>query len=375
MRIGILTRRAGFNMGSSLQAYALAKFISDAGYSCRIIDYDEYSGHPLWKVRPFVENIQWNLLKHLPFRSNKYSYLLARAQQYRHFKEFEDKYLPLTRKTYRNQKQLATLEQEFDAFVCGSDQIWSPLLYDPVYYFNFLPKGCGARTVAYAPSIGVGNASLMRKEQIKLMQNVDCLSCRERQGAEIIERLTGREVTVVLDPTLMIKTSDWEVMANPVPSLAEQCYVLCYFLGDNVHQSYVNRLRKEQNCKVVNIQMFNRLNNLNADYQMSDIGPIDFLGLIKNAAWVCTDSFHAIIFSYIFQRRISIFERFKTSDKNSQNSRIYTLLEILGIQDSLVRTNESADVNRQTTNCTESKLLDECRVRSLEYLNNALNKL
>ena len=48
MKIGILTRRAGFNMGSSLQAYAMAKFITDTGYSCRIIDYDEYSGQPLW---------------------------------------------------------------------------------------------------------------------------------------------------------------------------------------------------------------------------------------------------------------------------------------------------------------------------------------
>ena len=73
MKIGILTRRAGFNMGSSLQAYAMAKFITDTGYSCRIIDYDEYSGHPLWKVRPFVENIQWNLIRHLPFRNSKYS--------------------------------------------------------------------------------------------------------------------------------------------------------------------------------------------------------------------------------------------------------------------------------------------------------------
>lgn len=210
MKIGILTRRAGFNMGSSLQAYAMAKFITDTGYSCRIIDYDEYSGHPLWKVRPFVENIQWNLIRHLPFRNSKYSYLLARACQYRRFKEFEDKHLPLTEKIYGNQKQLVSLEQEFDAFVCGSDQIWSPLLYDPVYYFNFLSKGCNIRTVAYAPSIGIGNALLMRKEQIALMQNIDYISCREEQGAQIIGDITGREVPVVLDPTLMVRPADWE---------------------------------------------------------------------------------------------------------------------------------------------------------------------
>ena len=109
MKIGILTRRAGFNMGSSLQAYAMAKFITDTGYSCRIIDYDEYSGHPLWKVRPFVENIQWNLIRHLPFRNSKYSYLLARACQYRRFKEFEDKHLPLTEKYLWESKAVSLL--------------------------------------------------------------------------------------------------------------------------------------------------------------------------------------------------------------------------------------------------------------------------
>ena len=88
-----------------------------------------------------------------------------------------------------------------------------------------------------------------------------------------------------------------------------------------MHQSYVDRLRKELCCKIVNIQMFNRLNGTNADYQVSDIGPSEFLGLIRKAKWVCTDSFHAIIFSYIFQRRISVFERFKSTDTQSQNSR------------------------------------------------------
>lgn len=372
MKIGILTRRAGFNMGSSLQAYAMAKFITDTGYSCRIIDYDEYSGHPLWKVRPFVENIQWNLIRHLPFRNSKYSYLLARACQYIRFKEFEDKHLPLTEKIYGNQKQLVSLEQEFDAFVCGSDQIWSPLLYDPVYYFNFLSKGCNIRTVAYAPSIGIGNALLMRKEQIALMQNIDYISCREEQGAQIIGDITGREVPVVLDPTLMVRPADWEKLVNPVSQFENESYILCYFLGSNVHQSYVDRLRKELCCKIVNIQMFNRLNGTNADYQVSDIGPSEFLGLIRKAKWVCTDSFHAIIFSYIFQRRISVFERFKSTDTQSQNSRIYTLLNILDMEKVLVRNDSVCNMPERVEHLGSCTALEKWKDLSLEFIRKAL---
>lgn len=63
-KIGILTRRAGFNHGSSLQAYAMAKFISDLGFECKILNYDEYSGNPRWKIRPYIENIQWIFFVH-----------------------------------------------------------------------------------------------------------------------------------------------------------------------------------------------------------------------------------------------------------------------------------------------------------------------
>ena len=93
----------------------------------------------------------------------------------------------------------------------------------------------------------------------------------------------------------MVRPADWEKLVNPVSQFENESYILCYFLGSNVHQSYVDRLRKELCCKIVNIQMFNRLNGTNADYQVSDIGPSEFLGLIRKAKWVCTDSFHAII--------------------------------------------------------------------------------
>lgn len=371
MRIGILTRRAGYNIGSTLQAYAMARFISDAGYHCQIIDYDEYSGHPMWKVRPTIENFQWGLLKILPWREHvkKYDYLLARSLQYKNFKDFEVKYLPLTTTTYHNKRQLQSAINEFDAFVCGSDQIWSPLLYDPVYYFNFVPENREARTVAYAPSIGIDNVDLIGTEQANLMQKLSHISCREQQGARIIERITGRKVPVVLDPTLMVNSTHWEaIAASDVPHLDCSRYILCYFLGSNVHQNYINRLKSELVCKVVNIQMFNRMNDLQADLPIIDIGPSEFLTLVKGAQWVCTDSFHATIFSYIFGRQVSIFERFKTTDSKNQNSRIHTLINILGLHDSLVK-------NDNDINLFPQRIFNDLsywQSQSLNFLHNSL---
>ena len=139
-----------------------------------------------------------------------------------------------------------------------------------------------------------------------------------------------------------------------------------------MHQSYVDRLRKELCCKIVNKQMFNRLNGTNADYQVSDIGPSEFLGLIRKAKWVCTDSFHAIIFSYIFQRRISVFERLKSTDTQSQNSRIYTLLNILDLEKVLVRNDSVCNMPERVEHLGSCTALEKWKDLSLEFIRKAL---
>lgn len=373
IRIGILTRRAGFNIGSSLQAYAISKFITNLGYKCQIIDYDEYSGHKLWKIRPFIENMEWNCIKRISWlkESTKYNYLSIRSNQYELFKQFEQIYLPLTKKKYRSNKNLSEIVDEFDVLVCGSDQIWSPLLYDPVYYFDFLPINHNIKTIAYAPSIGISNAKLITSEQAELIKNIDFISCREEEGAKILENITKKNVPVVLDPTLMLDTSEWNRMAD-VETHIERPYILCYFLGKNIHQQYIDNLSQQLKCKIFNIQMFNRLNALKADRQISDIGPCEFLRLIRDALWVCTDSFHATIFSYIFKRNLSVFERFSNADKYNQNSRIHSLLRILDIQDSLVPINNYNYRCPLANTKMNSEILKNWQRKSSGYLMNAL---
>lgn len=376
MEIGILTRRAGFNHGSSLQAYAMARFLTENGYECKIINYDEYSGHPLWRIRPWVENIQWKLLNCLPINicSVKYRYLSIRASQYERFQKFEKEFLPLTSVVCRSNKELRNVAGQFKVLVCGSDQIWSPLLYDPVYYFGFLNENNRKRTVAYAPSIGTSDSSLMKPEQIKLLKSIDCISCREEAGSKIIKHIVKREVPVVLDPTLMVQPLQWDKLANSAHAIENTPYILCYFLGRHIPQNYVTKLSAVTGYKVLNIQMFNRLNDLQSHREITDIGPCEFLNLIKNAAWVCTDSFHATIFSYIFKRKMSVFERFKSTEKENQNSRIYTLLNLLKIKWALTGAEEIPDLNKQNTSyITDSAALEYWQQQSMNYIIKSIN--
>ena len=243
-KIGILTRRAGFNHGSSLQAYAMAKFISDLGFECKILNYDEYSGNPRWKIRPYIENIQWIFFRPLIYllAPSKYYYLHIRKQQYTKFAEFEDTFYNLTSPILTNTEALRKASSSFDALVCGSDQIWSPLSYDPVFLFNFLNDN-RINTVAYAPSIGVSDIHMISDQQRKLMCKIKYLSCRELQGSEMVKKITLRDCQTVLDPTLMVNSTHWVKMASSIPNVEMEPYIVCYFLGKNVHQTYIDELK------------------------------------------------------------------------------------------------------------------------------------
>lgn len=378
MNIGILTRRAGFNHGSSLQAYAMATFIRNLGHNVHILNYDEYFSHPLWKLRPLVENIQWRLYKTFPlllkpFLRSKISYLKIRAAQYRRFKKFEKDFLPLTKYTLQTKQQLFKESKKYDKLVCGSDQIWSPLLFDSNFMFDFMQADMH-KTIAYAPSIGVSDISLISKHAISLMKRIYSISCREENGANMISELTERSVPVVIDPTLMVNREDWKKLATTSDIEIDSQYILCYFLGKNIPKEYLKRLSKKLSCKIVNIQMFNRLNDIDADLEIHDIGPCDFLKLINNATWVCTDSFHATIFSYHFKKKFNIFERFKSSDTQNQNSRIHTLVKVLKIGNALKAMDETQyfpfDVDYDESDAS----LMKWREKSLAYICKSLEK-
>lgn len=370
-KVGILTRRAGFNHGSSLQAYAMSQLIKNIGYDCSIIDYDEMSAHIQWHIRPFIEDIEWKVLKRLPLilqkiANKRYSYLCIRNKQYKRFKLFEKTFLRLTTNKYNN-KKIHLISSLFDTLICGSDQIWNPLLYDPTYYFKFVNPNMFVNTIAYAPSLGVNDENLISNKTIRLIKQINHLSCREETGAEIISKLTGYKVPVVLDPTLMIHTKEWDNVASHGSFKITENYALCYFLGQTIPHKYISSLKDSLNIKVYNIQMFNRSNLVYADKQITDIGPCEFLQLIKNAKWICTDSYHCSIFSYIFQQPFSVFLRF---NNNSQklNSRIETLAKILKIQKLIITKDTDFDINQKVNYLQVNQTLEEWKQFSIDYL-------
>ena len=218
----------------------------------------------------------------------------------------------------------------------GSDQLWKPDSISHGYYtLDFVPDN--VFKASYATSFGIKE---MPKYQVKkcgaFLKRFDFLSTREVSGKEIIKNTSGKDAVVVADPTLMLTSNDWDAI-QPKERIIKEKYIFCYFLGKaSWHREFAKKIKDITGYKIVSIlhtDEYVKEDNKFADFSPYDVNPGDFLNLIKNAEYVCTDSFHCSVFSVIFKKLFFTFNRFDASKKQSTNTRIDSLLGILKLED------------------------------------------
>jgi hypothetical protein len=264
----------------------------------------------------------------------------------------------------------------FDAYVCGSDQIWNPFMcrpdnvpgFDPAYFLELAPA---SKRITYAPSISVPEIpSALQGEFLRLAKGIKWLSCRERQGAETIARLCGRAVKWVADPVLLLSVADWRRVATPMPPGR---YLLCYFLGTGEgYRAFARKLAKQHGLKVKVISIVpDDIETLGAE-DVGSSGPAEFLSLVMGAACVCTDSFHGTLFSIIFERPFFVFERPGSSCQQSAISRIYSILGRLGLSARLCQGDDRSLHELAIDYDGVRSRLEAYRAESLNYLSEAL---
>lgn len=192
-------------------------------------------------------------------------------------------------------------------------------------------------------------------------------------GVKLIKDLTGRDAPMVCDPTLLLTAKDWELYLSNIVDFKEK-YIFCYFIGDNPNQ---RQLAKEYahkyNCKIVallHIDEYIASDEGYADYTPYNVGPSEFLYLIKHAECVMTDSFHASVFSLQFHKEFYTFNRFENGKGNSTSSRIDSLLETVELQNRKVINGAKLDMlsDEKIDYCHVDNLLLKFRETSLEYL-------
>ena len=375
MKIGIVTWFHYKNYGTVLQAYSLRKFLENKGYDCRLINYIPVSNENLWEkflngnvkkgIERRIENHHFNSLP-LSIREDI-------TERNKRFEKFIEKNIKLT-KLIEKDADLQKLNKDIDCFICGSDQIWNPENLNNIYFLNFVNDK--NKKISYAPSFGVSELPRNKKENIREWINrFDRISIREEKGHDILKSLTQKDVQVVVDPTLLLSKKNWEeLLINP--NINED-YILCYFLGDR--EEYWNQLKRIKNLtgyKVIIIPI--KFNSYLQDGELrTSTSPSEFVGLIKNAKLVLTDSFHGTIFSLKFEKDFYVFKRFKDTNKGSQNSRIYNILKLVNLEERLlddthiIKSKEDININNYNE---VNKILEHKIESSVDFLTKALNE-
>lgn len=382
--ICIITSEESFltNFGAALQGVALYKVLEKNGYDATIQRYlggvlrDKQKNVSMKKI--FSYSPLEVYLKTL-FRIGKISHKKGVNEQREIFRKFQEDYMsfyPGERKTW------CTLKNDYpeaDIYICGSDQIWNPTFKggynDPGYFLDFVKE----RKISYAPSFGVSDIPDTSIENLdELLSTFDCISVREKAGAEIIEKYTNRKAKVVLDPTLLIDSKEWNSMSNMPKNIPDK-YILCYRFGNSLEvNKHIIELSKKLNLPIVELPLSGiSYHNIKVK-RLFEAGPSEFIGLIKNATLVCTDSFHATVFSILMETPFITFLRGEdTSKGEGMNSRITNLL---GISQLNSRISYNLDLNDsdQIFNIDFSKAKEILEIEKndcLEWLLNSLKEV
>ncbi len=356
MKIGIVTITELDNFGNRLQNYALQQTLKKYGHEVETIR--NYITYRYRKKRTYkVVSAMKGGIMYAFGRKRK----IAELFKQKRFEAFDKRYFSFSH--FYSEKNFISpkLNESYDAFIAGSDQIWNPYFVFN-FDFNFLTFSEKRKRISYAASFGVDNIPKEKQHVFsEYINGMNCLSVREYAGAEIIFRLTGKEAQVVLDPTMLLTAREWRKFSKRPKWLIDERYILTYYLGSTNDRHVIFEKLYENNdiyrkYKIIDICNFNNL-------QSYAITPDEFVWLVDHAEFMVTDSFHGSVFSLLLNTKLIVVDR-KDSAK-PMNSRIDTLFKTFNLSRSEFIVDSGEKASFET-------ILKEKREESVSYLTNAL---
>lgn len=306
-KVGLITYHSAYNFGSVLQAYATKTMIERLGFDVETIDYRTPS-QTYWYTTE--ASIRLYGRRMWLWDSQFYLKRLARLRRRKRFENFISTYLHPTHPTLRSYEEVCNADFRYDILVCGSDQIWNPWCTEffaedrsKALLPYFLKFGTANKRISYASSFGTDRKVI--EPGVKNLDLIDRISVREAESASLVSKLTGREVTHVCDPTLLLQLEDYKKLGLYKPKIKSE-YLLIYNLNwkPAVLRAWlpaIKQFAKEHNWKVVLISPLHYSSDSEVTV-LHDAGPLDFLSYLSNASFVVTTTFHGTMFSLNFER-------------------------------------------------------------------------
>lgn len=380
-KLGICICYQHRNYGSQLQSYATTVELKKRGIDFEIIRYKK-------KITPAL------LVKSLPrlvnpvFISDR---VLVRYQKKLKLKmhpqlekdnnlrnsclaKFSKERFTNLSPVYYGYDQLCKESAKYDAVMVGSDQLWAPGGITSNFY-NLMFADDNTTKISYAASFGVSQIEeKMHPIYKKFLDRMDYISVRENTGKSLVEELSSKSAEVVVDPVILLDADEW-LQEIPNERKYDEPYIFAYFLGKSAeYRNAVTEFAKKKGLKIVtshHMDSYNKVDENFGDYAPFDVGPAEFVNLIRNAEYVFTDSFHGSVFSMLYQKPFLVFTRYAENSISSKNSRIDSFCENYGLSDRRYSGNIDA-VDNETDYVAVLKKVDEHRQKSKAFLDKAL---
>ena len=289
------------NYGAFLQAYALQRFLESIGYEAKVLDYDYYNDRTILGIYigriktpiPFAKMIINRMLRSKVIRKRDAV-----------LEECANKKIKQT-EHYHSYRSLMKNPPKADIFIVGSDQVWNPGLSEQGFMsrlLEFVPNGKHVLS-SYAASMGVKSVSEDAKNAFRNnLRRFDCISVREADSISLLSPLVNIDIDVHRDPSLLLDAAQWSEFCETIP--AKKPYVFIYLAQKSPELvSFAEEIAKKNDWDIVKCPG-------NVSYTVSNniigerfITPMEFVGGIRDAAYVVTNSFHCLVFTIHFKKK------------------------------------------------------------------------
>lgn len=373
-KIAIITiYHKNYNYGGQLQAYALTNFLNNKGFISEQIDFDRVSGGGFLRNKGIVF-IKWPYSKKKEFILNHFqrwkssknngTYSMQYENTIKKFNEFISD-IPHT-STY-NKSNIHQIGGVYDFYITGSDQVWNMDYCTDEYFLDFVKNK--NKCISYAASMQVLNLLETSKQKLyNQIKDYKAISVREVGAKNLIESVGIENVNIVCDPVMLLNRTQWDTVVQEPET--KKKYIFAYLIQREKKERSIEceELANKLGLELICITSPGWENDLSSSIKQipNGIGPREFLGLIKNAEYVITDSFHAIAFSIIFNK---VFFSYGEDDRKT------TLLNFFGLSNQIVKKSglQNAFHYKYIDYFEINKKLSSYNKSSINYLEGALH--
>lgn len=385
--VTLIGRVYNHNYGAILQAFALQRQLRDLGFESDLLDFS-----PVYRRARSSEIVR--TVKAGKFTSAAKEFLVGVVSSFKQYERivqvrkkkasaFKKSFLRFTDLSYGSLEELEAnaeiLKQSYDVFLVGSDQVWNPMIVGenlPVYLLSFLK---GVRKISYASSVSSEIKRDLYSLYVDSLREFSHISVRENESALELEKVLGFKPRITVDPTLLLKPSDWLMLVKkPEVELPNDFFFVYDLFRSSEILPVVEKLSRKLGLQYVNFAPISAMKKWmynNLVYTCFKDDPQVFLWLLSNAKFVITSSFHGAVFSILFKKPF-IGVLLNKPHRLKQNGRIIHLLGQLDLMDRMLtdpRDILKKDLFENINWGGIEKKLQKLRDDSLSWLRSALD--